>query len=200
MIYKDRQDAGRVLAKELEGKAQNGVILGLTRGGVVVAQEVASLLKLPLDIIVAQKVASPLNPEHAIGAVTHTGALYIDEELVKSYALSHAALEKIIEEKQKAASQKLERYRTLYPKISLANKVAILIDDGIATGASIRAAILAIKKEKPSKLIIAVPVASSATLADLQPLVDEIICPLQPRDFYAVSQAYERFEQVEDPC
>lgn len=201
MIFKDRRDAGRRLAKKLEkykGK-KDTIILGLPRGGVVVADEVAQALGLPLDLVVPRKIGAPGNPEYAIGAITEDGEGIFNEEVVREYGMSREYLKKEIEKEKKEAKRRLKVYRGKRPPLStLKSKTTILIDDGIATGLTMKAAIRSVKKKGATKVVVAVPVAARDSLLEIKKEVDEVISLYTPIFFGAVGAFYEEFSQTED--
>lgn len=193
-------DAGIQLALKLE-KFKNQpdtIVIALPRGGVIVGFEVAQALQLPLDLIFPRKIGAPFNEELAIGAITETGEGFLNKNLIDSLHIDIEYVKQAIEKEKKEALRRLNIYRGNKPFLSLEGKTVILVDDGIATGATMKAAILDIKKRKASQLIIAVPVASYETIHQMQLLVDEIICLTIPINFYAVGQFYEDFRQITD--
>ncbi len=189
MLYEDRRDAGRQLVPLLQQyKDSDAIILGLPRGGVVVADEVAKELSLPLDVTCPRKIGAPGNPEFAIGAVTETGEAILNTDVHQE----------MIDAKVEEAKERLTLYRKGRPKLDLAGKVVIIIDDGLATGSTMRAAIKSVSGQHPAKVVMAVPVSPPETYARLEALVDEAICPLIPTNFHAVGQFYELFDQTSD--
>ncbi len=200
MFFKDRSDAGRQLAKKLEKyrEAPATLLLALPRGGVVVAYEVATELHLPLDIICPRKIGAPFSPELAIGAITETGEGIFSKELVAETGASQEYIQGEIEREKMIAAERLRVYRKNRPKRVLAGKQVILIDDGIATGATLRAAIKTASVEKAKKIIVAVPVAPPDTLRKIAKEVDEVQCLFTPAAFFAVGQFYENFDQTSD--
>jgi len=198
--YIDRLDAGNILAEEIiSKKIENAVVLGIPRGGVVVAARVSSKLCLPLDIIIPRKIGAPFNPELAIGAVTQDGTvLMLDNAKLYNY-VDEKELESLIDEQVKEIKRRMQKYRGREDYPDYQGKVIILVDDGIATGFTIKAALKSIKNSlKPNKLILAVPVAPLDMAKLLEQEVDELVCPLKPIDFYAVGQFYQNFDQVMD--
>lgn len=201
MIFQDRTDAGRRLAKALSGyKGRNAVILALPRGGVPVAAEVAAALRAPLDLILVRKIGVPAQPELAMGAVVDGSAPIVvrNEEVIELSGTTadefRAACASELEE--------IERRRQLYigarARAEIAGQVVIVIDDGIATGATTRAALQAIRNRKPKELVLAVPVAPSDTIAKLRGEVDALICLETPELFGAIGYFYRDFQQVSD--
>ncbi|ADG83825.1 phosphoribosyltransferase [Thermincola potens] len=199
MRYRDRQEAGKQLAELLKDyKNEDCIILGIPRGGVIVAAEVAEALHAPLDIIIPRKIGAPFNPEVAIGAITQDGTMICEERLISMLGISEQELAEEAGLVREEISRRMERYRGQRPFPELSNKTVILVDDGIATGYTVRAAIKSINGRNPGKLILAVPVAPKDTLLSLANELDEMVCPLTPDDFYAVGQYYMVFDQVTD--
>ncbi|MCH9626532.1 MAG: hypothetical protein S4CHLAM2_01540 [Chlamydiales bacterium] len=196
MIFEDREDAGRRLATALNHyqSASNTIVIALPRGGIVVGFEIATALQLPLDIVCPRKIGAPSNEEYAIGAVTETGETIIFGAL----NVSEKYLQETIEQETKEAQKHLDRYRTNYPPRQLKDKRVILVDDGLATGATMRAAIKTVRTEKAKEIVMAIPVAPPDTLAQLEKEVDQAICLLTPMSFFAVGQFYKKFEQTTD--
>ncbi len=200
-VYADRADAGRFLAQRLVPYAvERPVVAGLPRGGVIVAAEIARALKCDLDIILAGKLRAPFNPELAIGGITEDGAVYINEGEIKGLHINEAYIEKEKKEKLSLLRQRLRLYRAAKKKIPLSQRTVIIVDDGLATGATMISAIKAASAEGASKIIAAVPGGPEDTIALIRdmPEVDAVVCPLIPPLFFAVSQIYADFEQVED--
>lgn len=197
-MFDDRSDAGRQLAEKLkEIKYKNLLILALPRGGVPIGYEVAQVLHAPLDVIVARKVGLPWNPELGIGAIA-PGVQNFDEISLKRLGLTRTDLKNIIEQEQAELKRRILLYRGNEELPKVTGKIVILVDDGLATGITTRAALKAIQQLKPAKLILAVPVGPSETVNVLKELVDELICLEIPPHFYAVSAFYRRFPQVSD--
>jgi len=199
-IYKDRRAAGHVLAKALGDYhgIRNGLVLALPRGGVAVAEEIARALKLPLDVILVRKLPFPDNPEFAIGAISEDGSLFMNPEFRSSSAQYPEWLQKIIQEQMSIIQQRARIYRPHRRQHSIKNKIVILVDDGVATGATMRIAIQAVQKAGAAKTIVSVPIASPSTMLELEAEADQIVVLEAPLDFQAVGQAYESFAQVSD--
>lgn len=200
MIFGDRVDAGRRLAEKLRAYAnrEDVVVLGIPRGGVPVAFEVAAALNAPLDVFLSRKLGVPGQEELAFGAVATGGVRVLDQELIEAVGISKQEIEQITQ-KVRAELERRERvYRGARPPLNLEGKVAILIDDGIATGSSMRAAINALRQLKPARVVVAVPVAPLSTCNRLKSDVDELICVHMPESFYAIGQFYADFSQVAD--
>lgn len=197
-MFKNRQQAGNLLAAKLEiYQNKDGVfVLGMPRGGVVTAAEIAKSLNLPLEVIITRKIGAPLNPEYAIGAVSETGEAYLNEAEVKALAIDDNYLHKLIQ----AEIEKIRTYQKLFrqnqPLPDFSKKTVILVDDGIATGFTMRAAIKALKKQKVRSLIVAVPVLPLPAVKDFKKLVDKLVFLTAPIFFYAIGAFYEDFSQV----
>mgnify|MGYP001596394612 FL=1 len=197
-MFSDRIDAGKKLGRKLEFlKGQDPLILAIPRGGVVVADTIATVLDCKLDIIVSRKIGAPQNPELAIGAVLHDGSYFPNSEVVKMLQVpqSYIDLEKSIQMKE--IERRLINYRGSM-QYNLENKIIVIVDDGIATGATILVVALWVKKQKPKKVIIAVPVGSKDSIQKLKKIADEVVVLHAPDFFNAVGEFYKDFEQVED--
>lgn len=200
-MFKDRVDAGRRLAEELVRRGYSGedvVVLALPRGGVVVGYEVAKALGAELEVLVSRKLGSPGNPELGIGAIAEDGSLYLNQDLINKLGVSSDYLSKEIEKQLSELRRRVKLYRGDRPIPSLEGKIAILVDDGLATGATMFASIEMVKKMNPSKLVVAVPVAPEETVAEVEKLVDEVVCLATPFPFFAIGQFYEDFSQTSD--
>lgn len=200
MIFTNRQEAGRLLAEQLRKYAdsEDVIVLGIPRGGVAVAYEVATALHAPLDIFLSRKLGVPGFEELAFGALAGGGERFLDEEVVQAAGIPPAEIERITQETKAALEERARLYRGSRPPPNVEGRTVILVDDGIATGASIYAAIRALRQMKPGKLIVAVPVAPRSTCDWLSPVADELVVLAVPRNFFAVGQFYERFPQVSD--
>lgn len=197
-MFLNRTDAGRQLSEKLKKyEPENPIILALPRGGVPIGYEIARELKAPLDVFIVRKVGTPWNPELGIGAVA-PGVEIVDRESLQALRITDSEVQKIIKQEQQEVKRRQRLYRKdeAFPDIS--RKTVILVDDGIATGITTRAAIQAIKQLKPGKLILAVPVGPRETIKHLRTLVDDLVCLREPSDFYAVSAFYLSFPQVSD--
>lgn len=200
MVFRDRQEAGRKLAARLVSYRNDphAIVLGLPRGGVVPAFEIARELNLPLDIVVPRKIGAPDNPELAIGAITEDGKGIFHHEIIERYGISSNYIVREIEKEKKEAQRRLKLYRGDRPPLDLKNKSVLLVDDGIATAATMRAAIASVKARKPSKIIVAAPVIAEDSLQKIRKEVDEIVVLDVPYFFMAVGQFYENFSQTTD--
>ncbi len=198
-MYRDRIEAGQRLARLLEScRSANPVVLALPRGGVVVGFQIAGALGCPLDVIVARKLGAPQQREFGFGAVAPGGVRVIDQEAVHMLGLTQGRIEEIVAAETAEMQRRAAAYRGEQPPLDIAARTAILVDDGLATGVTARAAIAAIRQARPRQLILAVPVAPPDTAEAIRPLVDELVCPLTPKGFRAVGQWYEDFEQTSD--
>ena len=198
-MFKDRKEAGQLLAKRLSSykNNKNTLVLAIPRGGIIVAHEVAKQLGLPLDVVVIKKIGFPGNEELAIGAVGLNN-YFINEDLVKYHNIPKDYIHEQIKEKQLEVKKRYELFRGKRSMYSVKDKTIIIIDDGIATGATITIANKIIKKQLSKKLIIAVPVAPPETVDKLKKVADEVVCLLQPEYLMAIGQFYQDFKQVED--
>jgi putative phosphoribosyl transferase len=197
--FRDRTDAGRRLAAMLEDcRAESPVVLGLPRGGVPVAYEVARSLQAPLDVLVVRKVEVPWHPELGAGAVSEGGYLHLSADVLAAAGLDPPDLAAAIDEKRKEVEARVRRFRHGAARVQLRNRTVVLVDDGIATGGTVHAALRTIKAMGPRKIVLAVPVASPKVLEALAPEVDRIVCPMVPADLYAIGLWYQDFAQVTD--
>lgn len=200
MVFRNRQDAGKKLARVLEQykNAKNTIILALPRGGVVVGFEIALALNLPLDLVVPRKIGAPGNPEYAIGAITEEGEGIFNKSEIKALGINKEYLDSEVVKEKKEAERRLRAYRGDRPPLVLTDKTVILIDDGIATGLTMRAAIKSVKKKGASQIIVAVPVSARDSLEIIKKEVDKVVCLHVPLFFGAVGAFYEEFAQTED--
>jgi putative phosphoribosyl transferase len=197
LIFKDRVDAAQRLAKKLEWiKKENPVILAIPRGGVVTGDVIAKTLGLSLDIIVSRKVGAPYNPELAIGAVAHDGSFFPNSELINTLGIPKNYLDEKIAEQMEEIEHRLVKFRgrTDY---DLKNKTVVLVDDGIATGATVFVALEWIKKQNPKRVIVAIPVGPRDTIERLSKMAEVVVLDA-PEVFGAVGEFYHSFDQVED--
>ena len=201
IVFSSRVEAGRMLAAALSSyKGKDVVVLGIPRGGLPVAREVADALQAPLDIVVVRKLGAPGQPELGIGAVVdgdHPRAIF-NQEVIESLGVEDDYINREIERQLKEIKRREIAYRGGEPPVALAGKTVIVVDDGIATGSSVRAALRGVRRAKPRQVILAVPVAPAETLEALRHDADKIVCLETPQDFYAVGQFYRDFHQVSD--
>jgi putative phosphoribosyl transferase len=197
LIFKDRVDAAQKLAKKLEWiKKENPVILAIPRGGVVTGDAIAKILKLSLDIVVSRKIGAPHNPELAIGAVAHDGSFFPNSELINALGISKSYLDEKIVEQLQEIEHRLVKFRGRID-YDLKNKTVVLVDDGIATGATVFVALEWIKKQKPKRVIVAIPVGPRDTIERLSQIAEVVVLD-DPVIFGAVGEFYQSFDQVED--
>lgn len=198
--FQDRADAGIYLAERLQKYANqpDTIVLGLPRGGVVVAYEVARGLSLPLDVFLVRKLGVPGYEELAMGAIASGGVQVINQDVVLGIRISQAQIHEIAAKEAEEIKRRERVYRANRPPLVVKNQTVILVDDGLATGATMRAAVQALGKLGPRKIVIAVPVASQEACREFQGAVDEIICGLTPEHFNAVGAWYEDFSQTTD--
>jgi putative phosphoribosyl transferase len=201
MMFKNRREAGRKLATRLlEHKGEQPLVLALPRGGVPVAYEVALALDAPLDVIVVRKLGAPGQPELGIGAVVdgdHPQSV-LNEDVMSFLRVSDEYLEREVALELREIRRRQERYRGGRPPAPIAGRTVIVVDDGIATGGSVRAALRGVRRGHPQRLILAVPVAPADTIAALEPEADTIVCLSTPEFFQAVGQFYDDFTQTTD--
>lgn len=198
--YRDRHEAGRILAERLRhlSHALSPIVLALPRGGVPVAFEVARYLGTDLDVVVARKLGAPGREELAIGAVTADGTRVLNQEIADALGVSEAYLSRITE-RQRAEAQRRERvFREGRRPIPVAGRTVIVVDDGLATGATMRAVVQSMRRSNVHKLAIAVPVGAESTCSTLEREVDEMVCLRRPEPFYAVGLHYRAFDQTTD--
>lgn len=200
-LYHDRRDAGRQLAEALRPHLQrdeNLLVLALPRGGVPVAYEVATAFEAPLDLILVRKLGVPGQPELAMGAVASGGTLVVNDAVIRQTGISSQIIEEQAEHQRAALARREQRYRGDRPIPSAAGRTVALVDDGFATGASMRAAVHALHKQGAARIIAAVPVAPADTAEHFAREVDVFICPHTPSPFYGVGRWYRHFEQTSD--
>jgi len=198
--FADRRDAGRVLASRLQKYAgrDDVVVLALPRGGVPVGYEVASALGASLDVFLVRKLGTPGHRELAMGAIASGGVRVLNEDVVHWYGIPDAAIESVTREEADELARRERAYRDERPAPVLTNRIAILVDDGLATGSTMRAAAQAVRVQHPAAVVVAVPVGARQTCAELSAVADEVICARTPEPFSAVGQWYLDFTQTED--
>jgi predicted phosphoribosyltransferase len=199
LFFADRCAAGTALASRLERyRGSDPLVLGLPRGGVPVAAEVARHLDGELDVVVARKLGSPVSPELAIGAITADGERFLNASIIEMFGVPDMYTERIAAAQQEEARRREERFRKGRRPLRIAGRTVILVDDGLATGATMRAAVRAVRKQHPARLVVAVPVGAPDACAALRQEVDEVVCLGEPPDFGAVGRYYGDFRQVAD--
>ncbi len=199
-FFKDRRDAGRILAQDLSAYAGRSdvVIFALPRGGVPVAYEVSLALNAPLDIFIVRKLGLPGHEELAIGAIASGGIRVLNEDIILALNLPDEMINLVAEQEMRELERREKSYRGDRLPLSAHDKTAMLIDDGLATGASMRAAVAGVRTQSPARIVIAVPTAAPETCNALKFRVDEIVCAMTPAPFLGVGQWYEDFSQVTD--
>ncbi len=197
--FEDRLQAGVELGAALQRyRGRDTLVLGIPRGGAPVAQAVAEALGAELDVIVARKVGAPIQPELAMGAVTPDGTRFLNEELVRILRVAPDELELLVAAEREEAVRRERLFRPGLPPLAVKGRTVILVDDGLATGATMRAAIRAVRKGGPAKLVVAVPVAADETCDVVAEEVDELVCLARPSPFFAVGLHYRTFEPTSD--
>ncbi len=200
MIFKNRLEAGQKLAEKLiKYKDQKNIlVIGLPRGGLILAQEIAKKINSSLDIVVPRKIGAPNNPEFAIGAITEEGEPFLNEDIIDYYKISKEYIAQEIAQEKKEAQRRLKVYRGEKEAISYKDKIIILVDDGIATGSTMLAALAFLKKKKVKKIIVAVPVLARDTIKIIEKEVEELIYLEAPLFFGAIGAFYKEFDQTTD--
>jgi predicted phosphoribosyltransferase len=199
-FFRDRREAGRLLAPKLSHYADRDdvLVLALPRGGVPVAYEVAMALRVPLDVFVVRKLGVPGHQELAMGAVATGGVRVLNDELVKGLGIPDRVIEAITESERNELERRERLYRDDRPRPDVRGRTVILVDDGLATGATMQAAIAALRQLKPARVVVAVPTASPDTCEEMRAQVDDVICAITPEPFYAVGRWYHDFSQTTD--
>lgn len=200
MLFRDRTEAGRKLAQKLKAYAnrEDVIVLGLPRGGVPVAFEVAKTLNAPLDVFLVRKLGVPGQKEFAMGAIASGGVRILNRKVIESLHISQEAIARTAAQEQRELERREYAYRGDRPSLDLSDRTVILVDDGLATGATMQAAAIAIRQQHPKQIIAAVPVSAPKTCNEFRVKVDEIICAETPRPFIAVGVWYRNFAQTTD--
>jgi predicted phosphoribosyltransferase len=198
--FKDRIEAGRLLAAKLADYANRDdvVVLALPRGGLPVGYEVAKALKAPLDVFVVRKLGVPGHEELAMGAIASGDVRVLNQEVVESLGIFQRTIDAVAAEEQKELERRERAYRGGHRRLDIEGRVVLLVDDGIATGSTMRAAAAAVRQKHPKKVVVAVPTAAASTLYDFDSMVDEVVAVMTPEHFYGVGQWYEDFSQTSD--
>ncbi|WP_133716280.1 phosphoribosyltransferase [Methylocaldum gracile] len=199
-LFENRTDAGRQLAQALGAYAGRSdlIVLALPRGGVPVAYEVARALKAPLDLLIVRKLGTPGNPELAMGAIASGGASVLNRDVVSIYRISDEVIENAAAKERQELARRERLYRGDRPYPDIENRCIIVVDDGIATGATMRAGLAALRQRNPACIVVAVPLAPVDTVERLRAEVDEVVCLTTPEPFFAVGQGYRDFSQTTD--
>lgn len=200
MLFQDRFDAGRFLASKLRRFANRSdtVVLALPRGGVPVGFEVAKALHAPLDVFVVRKLGVPGYEELAMGAIASGGIRAVNEDLVRAAGIPDEVIDAVAAEEERELERRERDYREGRPPVDVQGRTVILVDDGLATGSSMRVAVLALKRKRPAQIVVAVPLAAPTTCAEFESEVDQIICAVTPEPFQSVGQWYRDFSQTSD--
>jgi predicted phosphoribosyltransferase len=199
-LFRDRRDAGRVLARMLEpyhGR-RDVLVLALPRGGVPVAYEVATALNAPLDVFLVRKLGIPGHEELAMGAIAAGGVIVLDDDVVRGFGIGPDVVQRVVERERLELLRREQAYREGRPPPDLTGRVVILVDDGLATGSSMRAAVVALRQREAARIVVAVPAAPASTCAEMRALADEVVCATTPSPFLAVGNSYWDFEQTSD--
>lgn len=199
LAFSSRAEAGGLLAGQLKNfSRQNVVVLGIPRGGIIVAREISSALEAELDVVLSRKLGAPFNPELAIGAISEAGKAFFNEEIISQIDIRSSYIEKEMAAQVSEIKRRIEIYRKVRPKAVLKDKVVIITDDGVATGSTMQAALWSARQEQPKSLIAALPVGPKDSLQRIAEDADELICLRVPPFFSAVGQFYLDFAQVTD--
>jgi putative phosphoribosyl transferase len=198
--FRDRREAGRSLAHDLQGYAgrTDVIILALPRGGVPVAYEIARALKAPLDVMIVRKLGVPGQEELALGAIASGGIRVLHDPVIRLIGLPDTVIDRVTRDEEQELLRREQTYRGHRPPLSIENRIVVLVDDGLATGSTMRAAIAAVRQRQPARVIVAVPVASPDTCDALRAEADEVHCTITPSVFFGVGQWYEDFAQTTD--
>ena len=198
--FPNRSEAGRALAAELSHYADRPdvVVLALPRGGVPIGFEITRTLHAPLDIFLVRKLGVPGHEELAMGAIASGGIRVLNEVVIHQLEITEDQIEEVAHSERLELERREQAFRRGVPPVLVFNHLCILVDDGLATGSTMRAAVLALNQQKPKRLVVAVPVAASETCAEFEPLVDEVVCLYTPEPFFAVGHWYDEFSQLTD--
>jgi len=198
--FVDRADAGHVLARQLSAYAnrKDVIVLALPRGGVPVAYEVARELNAPLDVFLVRKLGAPGQEELAMGAIASGDVVVVNEDVVKALKISHEAIAAAVDHERQELARREAIYRGNRPPLDVEDKTVILIDDGLATGSTMRAAVAALRNKNPARIVVAVPIGAASTCAELRSIADDCICAIAPEHFRAVGLWYDDFAQTDD--
>jgi putative phosphoribosyl transferase len=198
--FRDRAEAGQQLAQRLIAYARipQAVVLALPRGGVPVAAPIAVTLQLPLDLCLVRKLGVPGNPELAMGAIDLQGRRYLNERIIAELNISSASIDRVAESEAIELTRRERIYRGNRPPLDLTDRTVILVDDGLATGATMRSAIQSIQPQQPAQIIVAVPIATTALVDELTEIVDSVVCLIVTNPLYSIGSWYDNFSQISD--
>jgi len=199
-LFKDRKHAGRILAEKLTAYQNQPevVVLGLPRGGVLVGYEIALALNAPLDVFIVRKLGMPGHEELALGAISSGGIRVLNDEIVHELNISNDVLEMVTQRELQELKRREQAYRGDHPPLDVRGRSVILVDDGLATGASMRAAVSGLRTRRPHRIVVAVPVAASDICKEFEAVADEVVCAVTPKLFHGVGMWYEDFTQITD--
>ena len=200
MYFRDRIEAGHMLAQRLQAY-RNGsdvLVLGLPRGGVPVAYEAARELNVPLDVFIVRKLGVPGHEELAMGAIATGGVRVLHQAVIRELGIPQETIDRVTESEAKELERRQHLYRSDKPLPAVQGRVVIIIDDGLATGSTMKAAVAALRQQHPKRLVVAVPTAPAETCQDLRQMADEVVCAVTPEPFYAVGGSYVDFRQTTD--
>lgn len=200
-IFSDREDAGRQLGAAMPAhyrEREDVIVLGLPRGGVPVARHVAKALDAPLDVLIVRKLGLPGHKEYAMGAIAPGGITILDDRVVDHMGVTRQAVDMVRNAEQKELERRQQRYRAGRPPLDLAGRTVILVDDGLATGSTMQAAVAAVRRSDAAAVVVAVPVSSAEARETLRAQADDIVCLLAPQSFQAVGKWYASFPQTSD--
>lgn len=196
-MFEDRVEAGRVLASQLEEYQKASVVIAIPRGGVVIGDQIARKLHVPLSVVIARKMGATHNPELGIGAISEEGVMILDPKLIRALDITAEQIDEIEKKEKNEIKRRVRMYRNSKALRGVQNQVVILVDDGLATGVTAKAAVITLQKFHPKKIILAVPVCSTQTVESLADNV-EIVCTLKRSDLQAIGLYYKDFHQVSD--
>jgi putative phosphoribosyl transferase len=197
-LFKNRTEAGKQLTSALTGVDKNAIVLAVPRGGVVVGYEIARALNLPLDVIITKKIGAPGNPEFAVGAVAEDGTYLLDNSVVKMLGVPQSYIEGEVERQKIEIKRRLKTYRGDARNPEIKDREVILVDDGVATGSTLKAALRSLINRGAKTVTVAVPVGPPDTIHELKQEADRVVCLATPEPFYAIGEFYDDFEQTED--
>jgi putative phosphoribosyl transferase len=197
-LFKNRSEAGDLLASALKIVGKNAIVFAVPRGGVVVGFEIADILNFPLDIIITKKIGAPGNPELAIGAVAEDGTYLLDDGVVQMLGVPQSYIRAEVDRQKVEIRRRLKTYRGDLPETKIIGLEVILVDDGVATGSTLKAALRSLQKKGAKTVTIAIPVGPADTIRELQREADRVVCLFTPEPFYAIGEFYGNFEQTTD--
>jgi putative phosphoribosyl transferase len=202
MTFRDRRDAGRRLASLLEGSVgldgEQPVVVGMARGGVPVAFEIAGVLEAPLDVVVVRKLGHPRQPELGLGAIAEGGVRIMNEALVRQLDVTQDVIDGVVEQQEGELERRLHLYRGDRPPVPVDGRTVIVVDDGLATGFTARAAIAVMRHRSAARVVLAVPVGPPGAVAALREVADDVVCVETTEDFFGLSEWYDDFRQLSD--